>query len=312
MKIIFLGSAQFAVPALQALHKAGHIISCVVTQPDKHKGRGLPLASTAVKEAALAVGMRIYQPADINTTESVELLTSLKPDILIVVAYGQILSSKVLAIPQILPLNLHASLLPYYRGAAPVNWAIIRGEKTTGVTIMKVIKEMDAGPIITQKTIAIRDDETAEALASRLSVMGAEVLLTSLAAIAENKYSLASQEGRDASYAPKLKKAHGLINWNDPMVKICNLVRGLSPWPSAFTHYKGKLLKITIARPYTESRVDSFPPGTILCIHKEGIEVKAGDGSLLIEELQIEGKKKMPVSEFIQGHKIKVAEKLGE
>lgn len=312
MKIIFLGSSQFAVASLQALHRAGQIISCVVTQPDKHKGRGLPLSSTAVKEAAGLAGIRIYQPANINSAESVEFLSSLKPDILIVVAYGQILSSKVLSIPWILPLNIHASLLPYYRGAAPVNWAIIRGEKTTGVTVMKVIKEMDAGPIIAQTTTAIQDDETAEALSSRLAVMGAEALLASCAAIAADKYSLTSQEGKDASYAPKLKKAHGLIHWEDPVVKIYNLVRGCSPWPSAFTHYKGKLLKIISARPHTENAEASSPAGTILHIHKEGIEVKTGSGVLLIEELQIEGKRKMPVSEFIQGHKIKVAEKLGE
>ncbi|MBM3255655.1 MAG: methionyl-tRNA formyltransferase, partial [Candidatus Omnitrophica bacterium] len=216
MKIVFFGSSQFALPSLKALIAAGYDIACVVTQPDKEKGRGLELSATKVKTEAKAKKLEVYQPADVNALSSLKFLKSLNPDLFIVIAYGQILSQAILDIPRLLTVNLHASLLPKYRGAAPINWAIIKGEKTSGVTIMKVIRQMDAGPIILQKKLAIEDSDTALTLEEKLSRLGAGALIEALIAVKGNTYKLMPQDNKQASFAPKLKKADGLIDWDKP------------------------------------------------------------------------------------------------
>ncbi len=308
MKITFLGSSHFAVPALEALIEGGHKISCVVTQPDKKKGRHLHLGVTDVKALALKASLKVFQPEDINSNSSVELLKSLNTDLFIIVAYGQMLSQEVLDIPKVFPVNIHASLLPKYRGAAPINWAIIRGERASGVTIMQVIKKMDAGAIIMQKEVIIHEEDDAILLESKLRDLGAKLLLKSIQAIKSKDYKLISQDEKRVSFAPKLKKNDGLIDWSRPSVEIYNLIRGALPWPGAFTHYKGKLLKIYKAR--IIKGLDVGPQfGRIEDISKEGITVSTGKGLLIIQELQLEGKRRMKVEEFISGHKICLGEK---
>jgi len=307
MKIVFFGSSQFAVPSLKALLDARHDIPCVVTQPDKRKGRGLDLSATEVKVQARAKGIEVYQPVSINTSSSVKFLKNLNPDLFIVIAYGQILSQEILDIPNLLVINLHASLLPKYRGAAPINQAIIQGEKKSGVTIMKITKQMDAGPIILQKKLAIEPSDTAVTLEEKLSKLGAEALLEALGQIESGTYKAVAQSFKDATFAPKLKKQDGLIDWSKPAQDISNLVRGTLPWPGAVTYYKGKLLKIYQGKAFLalEKEKSIFAPGQIVKIMKEGIAVATGKGDLIIEELQLEGKRRMSAQDFILGHKIK-------
>ncbi len=306
MKIIFFGSAHFAVPALESLIKEKHKILCVVTQPDKKKGRYLHLGVTDIKALALEAGLRVFQPENINTPKSVEFLNSLNADLFVIVAYGQLLSQEILDIPRVFPLNIHASLLPKYRGAAPINWAIIKGEKVTGVTIMQVTKKMDSGPVILQKEINILDSDDAVSLELKLRDLGAGLLLKAVPLIKSKDYKLTSQDESKVTLAGKLKKSDGLIDWSKPAQEIINLIRGTVPWPSAFTHYKGKLLKIFKAKAVDSSQA-GYSDGEVLSAAKEGIGVATGQGTLLIQELQIEGKRRMNAEEFIAGHKIGTA-----
>jgi methionyl-tRNA formyltransferase len=269
------------------------------------------LEGTPTKNAALEAGLKIYQPQNTNTEESIEFLKTLNADLFVVIAYGQILSQEILDIPKIFSINLHASLLPKYRGAAPINWAIIRGEKTTGVTVIKMTARMDAGAIIMQKETAINNEDTAVTLEDKLSNLGAQALLESLTAIEDNKFNLTAQDERGLSFAPKLKKKDGLINWKEPAGEISNLIRGCLGWPGAFTYYKGKLLKIYKAEVSLLPQLSSPPPqGEIIKVDKSGIVVAAGDGGIIIEELQIEGSKRMNAEEFVAGHKVLPGEKL--
>ena len=293
MNIVFFGSSQFAVPSLQALIASRHKIACTVTQPDRKGGRGLHLQGTAVKTIAEESHIQIYQPQQINEDQALKFLKSLDPDLFIVVSYGQIISQKILDIPKTFSLNVHASLLPKYRGAAPINWAIIKGDKATGITVMKMVKEMDAGPIILQKAISISEDDTAPTLEDKLSRIAAQLLIDSLGSIENNNFKLNPQDENKVSFAPKLKKEDGLINWNNSAQDIYNLIRGCVSWPGAFTCYKGKLLKIYKAKISSQVRkFASSNPGEILEASKEGIVVFTGKGNIIIEELQIEGKRR--------------------
>jgi len=315
MNIIFFGSSQFAVPSLKALLTTVHKVSCVVTQPDRKKGRGLHFEGTAIKAAAEESGLEIYQPYKINTGDAIKFLKDLKPDLFIVISYGQILSQEVLAIPKIFCINIHASLLPKCRGAAPINWAIVNGEKDTGITIIKMTEEMDAGPIILQKIININDSDTVVTLQDKLSKVAAELLIDSFRAIENNDYKLTPQDEKKVTFAPKLKKEDGLIYWNKPAYDICNLIRGVYAWPGAFTYYKGKSLKIFTARVGLAHGVSGYPgirvSGEVLNVSKQGITVATGKDNLIIEELQVEGKRRMLVEEFIAGHRIQAGEILG-
>lgn len=309
MNIIFFGSSQFAVPSLKALLETGRNISCVVTQPDRKKGRGLHLEGTPVKSCAESAGLKVYQPQKINTNESVRFLKDFKADLFIVIAYGQILSQEVLSIPKIFAINAHASLLPEYRGAAPINWVLINGEVHTGVTIMKMVEKMDAGPIISKARADILETDTAQTLEEKLSYISAELLMETLGLIGQNNFEFIPQDENKATFAPRLKKEDGLIDWEDSAEKINNLIRGCLPWPGAFTYFKGKLMKVYRAN--TAQHVFSAHPGEIIGISKEGIAVATGKGSLSIEELQIEGKRRVKAEEFIAGHKISVGDRLG-
>jgi methionyl-tRNA formyltransferase len=313
MKIVFLGSSHFGLPALEALLKGGAKISCVVTQPDTHSGRGLPVTRTVIKDFALDSRLEIYQPESINAPESLDFLKQLKPDLFVVIAYGQLLSCDVLDIPGCMAINLHASLLPKYRGAAPINWALINGEKETGVTVMKVIRTMDAGPVILQKSLAIAPDDNYLTLEAKLSCAGAGLLCDAVSLIGSGVHTLTEQDQALVSFAPKLKKENGRIDWNAPAEYIHNLVRGCLVWPGAFTHYQGSLLKIYATRVAVGNAPgQDHQPGRIISIAKEGITVACGRDALFIEELQMESKRRMKAAEFIAGHKISIGEAFGK
>ncbi|MBI3991408.1 MAG: methionyl-tRNA formyltransferase [Candidatus Omnitrophica bacterium] len=305
MNIVFFGSSEFAVSSLKALLASSHKVACVVTQPDKQKGRGLHFTGTAIKAIALDAGINVYQPWDVNDSGSEKFLKGLNPDAFVVIAYGQILKQRILDIPKIFSMNLHASLLPSYRGAAPINWALIKGERVTGVTVIKMTEKMDAGPILLQKELEIDNDDTAITLEDKLSGLAAQLLLDALLSIERKNYKLNLQNEAGITFAPKLKKEDGRIDWNMPAQNIHNLVGGCINWPGAFTYYKGKLLKIYKAKasPKSESSVH-FLSGEILGVSKEGIAVATGNDTLIIEELQIESKRRMLAEEFILGHKI--------
>lgn len=313
MNIVFFGSDDFAVPSLKALLNTRHKISCVLTQPDKQKGRGLSLGGTAVKLAAQDSGLKIYQPKQVNANETIDLLNGLNAELFIVISYGQILSQEILDIPDILAINVHASMLPKYRGAAPINWAIMAGEKTTGITVIKMTKDMDAGPIITQQEVEIKDEDTSITLEDRLAKKARELLISSLELIENKTYNLIPQDEKLASVAQKLKKTDGLINWERAAQDIYNLIRGCLGWPGAYTYYSGKILKIHKAKVIRVSEYQGIRvSGKIAQVSKEGIVVACGRDDLIIEELQIEGKRIMKVKEFIAGHKIYAGQILGK
>jgi methionyl-tRNA formyltransferase len=311
MNIVFFGSSSFAVPSLRALLTTGHKISCVVTQPDKSKGRGLLDCCTDIKAAALSYHLELYQPKGINSPEAAGFLKGLDADLFIVVSYGQILSSLILALPKIFCVNLHASLLPRYRGAAPVNWAIINGESYTGITIIRMNERMDSGEIIAQKKAAIEDSDTAITLEDRLAVEGSALLLECLKSIESKNFKLMPQDEGSHTLAPKLKKEDGLINWQVPAKRVVNLIRGTAGWPGTFTYYRGKLLKIYKGKVHSPQSTVHSLPGEVIDVSKEGIVVATGEENLIIEELQIEGRRRMSAEEFIAGHDISVGEALG-
>lgn len=312
MKIVFFGSAHFAVPALEALIKSKHEVVCVVTQPDKKKGRHLRVVGTDVKSTAVAAKLKIFQPENIKTKESIKFLKSLDADLFVIVAYGQIFSQEVLDIPKIMPINIHASLLPRYRGAAPINWAIINGDKKSGVTIMYVTLKMDSGPVILQKEIKIEDKDTSVSLEEKLRACGAALLLEALKSIDNRDYHLVEQDEEKVILAPKLQKQDGWINWNTPAGDIHNQVKGVLPWPGAFTNYRGKTLKI-----FQADVLPLFPnhkpvPGEVVRADKHEIVVAAARGFLAIKEMQLEGGRRMPAQSFIIGHKLVAGEILGK
>lgn len=307
-KIIFFGSDIFAKPCLEALVRTGFCVSSVVTQPDKQKGRHLQIGFSAIKETALELKLPVVQPEQLSDVVFLKQLKELDPDFLVVVAYGKILSAKILTVPRLMAINVHASLLPKYRGAAPINWAIMSGEYETGVTIMKMDERMDEGGIIAQEKTKILADDSAMTLRERLAGMGAELLIKVLRqAQSGKKVSVAQQDDSSASLAPKLKKSDGIIDWKQGARQIQDRIRGLQPWPGAFTKYKGKTLKIL--RTEVESGVDlKASPGAIVGVSRDGLIVETGNGLLRIEEVQLESSKRMSAWDFVCGHRVKAGE----
>jgi methionyl-tRNA formyltransferase len=315
MRIVFFGSSHFAVPSLEALIKSRYEVCCVVTQPDKKKGRHLHLGATDVKATAKAAGLTVFQPEKINSPEALDYLKSFGADLFVIAAYGQILSQEVLDIPKIFPINIHASLLPKYRGAAPINWAIIKGEKVTGVTIIKVVRKMDAGPVLLQKEAPININDDAIILEDKLRTLGVELLIEALKEIKDKNFELTEQDEDKVIMAPKLKKADGCIDWRAEAGEIYNLVRGCLPWPGAYTYYKGKLLKIfkaQVAKIVTPQ--DCFKRGEVVEVtsDKNEIVVVTSSGNLVIEELQLEGARRMSSKDFVHGHKVKAGDRLSD
>lgn len=312
MKIIFFGSSHFAVASLEALIKNRYEIACVVTQPDKQRGRHLHLSGTDVKSVAVSAKLKIFQPQSIKARESVKFLKSIGADVFVIISYGQILSQEVLDIPKIMPINIHASLLPRYRGAAPINWAIINAEKKTGLTVIYVTRLMDAGPIIMQEEVKIEDKDTSVTLEEKLSKNAAKLLIEALIRIENRDYRLVDQKEEDAIYAPKLKKEIGLIDWSSPAVNIHNQIRGLLPWPGAFTSYRGKLLKIFDSQVFPIFPNHKPLAGEVVRADKDGIIIACGRGFLKVGQLQLEGGKCMSAQNFIIGHKLEAGEILGK
>jgi len=302
MKIIFFGSSNFAVPILEELAKNENIV-LVITQPDREKGRSLEIAPTAVKLKAKALGIKIFQPAKINSNESMEFLKNISADLFVVVSFGQILSKKVLDLPKLYCLNVHASLLPKYRGAAPINWAIANGEKETGVTIMRMNEKMDEGDIAVKAILPISEKDDAITLSEELSRKGARLLLEAVELAKGNKIEFTAQAHKEATCAPKLKKQDGLIDWNLSAEEISCRVRAFAPWPGCFTYLDKKMLKIWKSVPTAEHADNNFQAGAILELNKNGILIKTGKGALKITELQLEGSRRMTAEEFIAGHK---------
>lgn len=302
MKIVFAGTPQFAVPTLEELYKSGFDISLVISQKDRPKGRGKKLQYTPVKEKALELGIEVYQPDNINSDESIKLLEDLKPDFLIVVAFGQILRKKVLDIPKIDCLNVHASLLPKYRGAAPINWSIINGEEETGVTIMRIEEGLDTGAMISKGIVPILEEDNASTIHDKLSLLGGELLVATLKDIADKKAIYTKQNDDESTYAPMLYKDTGKINWNKGAREIFNSLRGLKPWPGSFTYYEDKQVKIHKLS-ITDNNSNG-QAGKIVKVTNEGIFVNTKDKIVVIEELQFPNKRSMKVSEYLAGNDI--------
>jgi methionyl-tRNA formyltransferase len=311
MRIVFMGTPDFAVPCLRELLSEKHEIAAVVTQPDRAKGRGNKLAASPVKILAAEAGIPVYQPEKIRTEEFMEVLKDLAPDVMIVVAFGQILSQEILDIPLLGCINIHASLLPKYRGAAPINWCIINGEKSTGITAMYMDRGVDTGDIIIKKEIPIGEDENAEELHDRLSELGASVLRDTMTLLTEAKIKRIPQNDAEATYAPIMTKALGRIDWSMDAGKINDLIRGTYPWPGAFSSYKGKVFKIFIAQALNDN-VKNKDYGYIRQADKDSIVVSCGTGSLRIKELQFENEKRMSAEAYLRGHEIAEGVKLGD
>ncbi|MDD5595130.1 MAG: methionyl-tRNA formyltransferase [Candidatus Omnitrophica bacterium] len=313
MNIIFFGSSHFAAASLEALFQAGERVVTVVTQPDKKSGRGMHLGHTVIKSLAEKYNCKIYQPEDINSPEAISFLKAQNCDLFVVIAYGQILSEEVLEIPKIFSVNLHASLLPKYRGAAPINWAIINGEEVTGISVIKMNKKMDAGEILAQERLDILETDTALSLENKLADLAAKILIAIVEPIKKQTLKLIKQDDKQVTFAPKLRKSDGKIVWEKSAGEICDLIRGSLNWPGAFTYYRGKLLKIYKASVYPqELERKKYTPGEVAHIFKDSIVVAAGKGDLLIEELQPEGKRRMQVQEFLSGHEISLGEIFGK
>jgi len=295
-----MGTPQFAVPSLDALYNSGHEISLVITQKDKPKGRGKKVLPTPVKERALELGLEVYQPDSVNSQESINRLKEIDPDCIVVVAFGQILKKEVLSLPKYGCLNVHASLLPKYRGAAPINWVIINGEKKTGITIMEMNEGLDTGDILKAKEILIEEDDDSSSLSDKLSKLGSELIVEVIDDISKGNITKIPQNHELSTYAPILSKKMGRINWNSNGENIINLIRGLKPWPLAYTSYKGENVKIHKAR-----NVEKFSEkanGTVVKVSPDGIFVNCNDSCIVIEELQFPGKKKLYVSEYLRGN----------
>lgn len=311
MKIIYMGTPDFAVAPLEAILKAGHEVTAVVTQPDRQKGRGREVQYSPVKECALSYGIPVLQPLKIKEKDAVEELRKYPADIFVVAAFGQLLSEEILNMPRLGCINIHASLLPAYRGAAPIQWCVINGEEKTGVTIMQMAKGMDTGDILLQKEVVLDEKETGGSLFDRLMETGAELIVEVLPKIEAGELTPVVQKEELASYAGKITKDMGNIDFAKSAVTIERLIRGLNPWPSAFTHYKGKILKIWEADVVSEcANAENPVPGTVIAMDKESFTLATGEGALRIRSLQPEGKKRMSCAEFMRGYEVKVGEAL--
>lgn len=302
MKIVFMGTPDFSVNALENIVKAGHDVVGVITQPDKPKGRGGKMQYTPVKEKALELGLDVYQPQRVKETEFIEKLKEMNPDAIVVIAFGQILPKAILDMPKYGCINVHASLLPKYRGAAPIQWSVIDGEKETGVTTMYMNEGLDTGDIIDKVVVPIDKKETGGSLFDKLAIEGGKLILKTLIELENGTVVRTPQDDSKSNYAGMINKQLGKIDFNKSANEIERLIRGLNPWPSAYTKMDGKTLKIWDAD-VDDSENDSAP-GTITEVGKDFIRVATGKGSLKILELQLEGKKRMKTRDFLNGAKI--------
>ena len=311
MRVIFMGTPDFAVGTLQALLQSEHEVVAVVTQPDKPKGRGKAMQFTPVKEVAAEAGIPVLQPKKVREEAVVEELRSYHPDVIVVVAFGQLIPKSILEMPKYGCVNVHASLLPKYRGAAPIQWAVIDGEEKSGVTTMQMDEGLDTGDMLLTEEVTLDPEETGGSLFDKLSQVGAQLLLKTLDALENAAVTPQKQPSESTTaYAAMLNKKMGEIDWSQSAVQIERLVRGLNPWPSAYTHLAGKTLKIWKAavRPSREQKKE---PGSVILEDKKHFGIQTGDGVLEILELQLEGKKRMTADAFLRGYQLENGTKLG-
>ncbi|TQQ84431.1 methionyl-tRNA formyltransferase [Peptacetobacter hominis] len=310
MKVVFMGTPDIAVPCLQKLIDEGHEVAAVVTQPDKPKGRGKKLAMPPVKELAVKYDIPVLQPVRARDEEFVKSIKEINPDLIVVIAFGQILGKELLEIPKYGCINVHVSLLPKYRGAAPINWVIINGEKKTGITTMYMDEGLDTGDIILSKEFDLDRYITAGELHDRMMVEGAEILKDTIDLIEKGEAKRTPQNHDEFSYAPIMDRNLGNIDFTKSAEEIHNLARGVNPWPGAYTFYNDVKMKIWKTDVLNEK--SSKEPGTVLSVDKNGIKISTGDGILLVEEIQMPNKKRMPVSEYIKGNSIDTGAILGQ
>lgn len=323
MKVIFMGTPEFSVGTLEALADAGHEIVLAVTQPDKPRGRGKEMQYPPVKEAALKRGIPVFQPMKVREPECMEELARYQADVMVVVAFGQILPAKILQMAPYGCINVHASLLPKYRGAAPIQWAVMNGDEVSGVTIMKMDEGLDTGDMLTKVEVPLAADETGGSLFDKLAAAGAKLLVETLPKLEKGEVTPEKQpEISTTEYARMIKKEDGKIDWTKSAVEIERQIRAMSPWPSAFTKVNGKNLKIWDAKVIAMFGGDLFSKipgqnptksaGKVWVADETGLHVKTGDGILVIEELQLEGKKRMKTADFLRGYAIEPGTRLGE
>ena len=310
MKVVFMGTPDFAVGTLEALIEAGHEVIGVVTQPDKPKGRGKTLMATPVKEVALKHQIPVYQPKKVREAGFTETLGRLAPDVIVVAAFGQIITKEILDIPRFGCINVHASLLPAYRGAAPIQWAVINGEKESGVTIMQMDEGLDTGDMIDKVVVPLAQDETGGSLFDKLSQAGARLCVKVLKDLEEGNAVREKQpEESTTPYASMISKKMGEIDWNRSAKSFEQLIRGLDPWPSAYTKLQGKTLKLWKAEAQKEN-VPEGVPGEVVKVERDTFCIQTGDGILKIEEVQLEGKKRMDTAAFLRGFHLSQGERL--
>jgi methionyl-tRNA formyltransferase len=311
MKLVFCGTPRFAVPTLEKLVEAGHALPLVVTQPDRPRGRGMEVTLSPVKDAAIRLGFSVLQPATIkNNLEFREQLTAIGADAIIVVGYGRIIPQWMIDLPRLGNLNLHASLLPKYRGAAPIQWAIASGESVTGVTTMRIDAGLDTGDTLMQREIPIATEDTAETLGPKLASMGAELMVETLRGLAEGRLHAVPQDHAHATLAPILKKEDGRMDFTRSADELFNRLRGFQPWPGAFTTFKGKTLQVHRAQPV--KRAIELAPGEV-AVEAAQLFVGCGQGTVLeLIEIQLEGKRRMTAPEFVNGYRPKSGDRLGQ
>ena len=313
MRVIFMGTPDFAVGTLEEIIKAGHEVVLVVSQPDKAVGRSKALKYTPVKECAVAHGIEVYQPAKIRAEESVEYLRQYNADIIIVEAFGQIIPKAILDMPRFGCVNVHASLLPKYRGAAPIQWAVLNGDQVTGVTTMRMDEGLDTGDMIMKQEVIVDEDETGGSLFDKLSEVGAKLCVKTMEAIENGTAVYTPQDDALATHTGKIQKEMGSIDWSKDAEVIERLVRGLNPWPSAYTKFEGKTLKIWSADVEEDAAGRPSPEtfGQVVRVGKDAFSVQTGKGLLTIRELQLEGKKRMDTAAFLRGYPVETGVKLG-
>jgi methionyl-tRNA formyltransferase len=309
MRIVFMGTPDFAVPTLETLFKSEHEVVGVVTQPDKPRGRSGKLVPSPVKETALQGQIPVFQPERVKEESFFPVLEELHPDVIVVVAFGQILPKRILELPKYGCMNVHASLLPKLRGAAPIQWSVIDGDKESGVTIQQMDEGLDTGDILLVEKYTLDEKETGGSLFDKLSLLGGPLILQALTLAEQGKLSPVPQNHEEHTYAKMLTKAMGEISFEQSAVVIERLIRGLNPWPSAYTHLDNKLLKIWDAD-VVESQGD-FVPGQVSSVQKNGFTVRTGQGDLQIHSLQLEGKKRMDAESFLRGFPLKTGQQLG-
>lgn len=302
MRIVFMGTPDFSVPTLESLIQSCHQVVGVVTQPDKPKGRGKEIQMSPVKETALRHGILVYQPVRARDEAFVEEMRALKPDVMVVIAFGQILSRELLEVPAYGCINIHASLLPAYRGAAPIQWAVINGDKETGITTMMMDVGMDTGDMLEKTVVTLDEKETGGSLFDRLSLLGGELILSTLEKLEQGTLIRTPQEHEKATYVKKIPKSLGDIDWTMDAASIERLIRGLNPWPSAYTRWNGKMLKLWEAEVFPDSGLGRC--GEVLEADGDRLTVKTGDGVLKINSLQLEGKKRMDTAAFLRGYPV--------